>query len=445
MFNFFQSLKIIDNIVHNQKLNNMKKNVTLIYVFLLVFISSCSTDDSITTTEPSNLLEKKSDQAEVIPDEYIVVYKKNTDSDDMNYSPTKRGETTELKKIQDYYRAKSLATLKLIDKGEDNLGYVYTGAIQGFHAKNLSGEDVKILLNDESIDFIEPNRKVISDLPKPINPQGLKLPSNLNTEESGDSALPSGDFLPWGVHYTGRGNNAGTNRYVFVIDTGIDQHPDLTIDTGLSASFYPGENWVDRNGHGTHVAGTIGAKANGSGVIGVAYGSTLVAVKVLGGTQGTGSDAGIIAGVDYTYNNSIAGDVFNYSVGYLTRRTSNAIDNAFTTLDNKIYGALAAGNSNDNTLYYSPQRLQTSRTWMVGNLTRNITPNGTSCFGASVDRWAPGTNVWSTWLNGQYNRISGTSMASPHVAGILAVRGNNSVGTNGNTSKGGFTAPNAKR
>ncbi|WP_420572998.1 S8 family serine peptidase [Kordia sp.] len=423
----------------------MKKNVTLIYVLLLVFISSCSTDDSITTTEPSNLLEKNFDQAEVIPGEYIVVYKKSAHSSKMSYATKQRGNTPELRRIQSYYKEMSLATLRLIGKNEKSLGYVYTGAIQGFHAKNLSIDDLEILLRDKNIDFIEPNRRVVSNLPTPKNPKGLKLPTSSQGMSKSDSFLPSGDFLPWGVDYTGRGSNAGTNRYVFVIDTGIDQHPDLTIDTGLSASFYPGENWVDRNGHGTHVAGTIGAKANGTGVIGVAYGSTLVAVKVLGGTQGTGSDAGIIAGVDYTYNNSIAGDVFNYSVGYRTRRTSNAIDNAFTTLDNKIYGALAAGNSNDNTLYYSPQRLQTSRTWMVGNLTRNITPNGTSCYGASVDRWAPGTDVWSTWLNGQYNRISGTSMASPHVAGILAVRGNNSVGTNGNTSKNGFTAPNARR
>ncbi|WP_298517797.1 S8 family serine peptidase [uncultured Kordia sp.] len=427
----------------------MKNNFKLLYVLLLVFITSCSTD-TVTTTDDviegkSDVLAKKLDQAEVIPGEYIIVYKKDATTSKMSYAATRRGLTPELKKVQDYYKERSLATLKLIGRSEKNLGFVYTGAIQGFHAKNLSVDDVEVLLRDETIDFIEPNRRVVSNLPKPKNPQGVKLPTQSEVINKADSFLPSGDFLPWGVDYTGRGDNAGTNRYAFVIDTGIDQHPDLTIDTGLSASFFPGENWVDRNGHGTHVAGTIGAKANGSGVIGVAYGTTLVAIKVLGGTQGTGSDAGIIAGVDYTYNNSLAGDVFNYSVGYRTRRTNQAIDNAFTTLDNKIYGALAAGNSNDNTLYYSPQRLQTSRTWMVGNLTRSITPNGSSCFGASVDRWAPGTDVWSTWLNGQYNRISGTSMASPHVAGILAVRGNNSVGTNGNTSKGGFTAPNARR
>ncbi|MBC8753757.1 S8 family serine peptidase [Kordia sp. YSTF-M3] len=422
----------------------MKKNFKLIYVLLLVFITSCSTD-SVTTID-DDLLEKRSDQTEVIQDEYIIVYKKSANSGKMNYSPTKRGKTPELIKIQNYYRTKSLATLKLIGKGEDNLGFVYTGAVQGFHAKNLSSEDVKILLDDESIDFIEPNRKVISDLPKPKNPQGVKLPSNNGINGKSDTTLPSGDFLPWGVDYTGRGDNTDTDRYVFVMDTGIAPHPDLTINSQYSKNFSTlnETDWIDRDGHGTHVAGTIGAKANGSGVIGVAYGSTLVAVKILG-DDGSGSLDGILAGVDYTYNTSLAGDVYNYSVGFENRQTSTAIDNAFTTLGNKISGAIAAGNSNDNTLFYSPQRLQTSRTWMVGNLRRNITPSGSSCYGASVDRWAPGTDVWSTWLNGGYNRISGTSMASPHVAGILVVRGNNSVGTNGNTSKNGFSAPNAKR
>ena len=425
----------------------MKKNLNFIYVLLLVFVTSCSTDNITSTDdvlESSIYLQKNSNEAEAISGEYIIVYKKSTDAK-MNYLPTKRGITPELRRIQEHYRIQSLALLKSIDKDESNLGYVYTGAIQGFHAKDLTLEDVQFLLQNKNIDFIEPNRRAIGDLPQPKNPEGVKLPTTNEVSPKSDTVLPSGDFLPWGVDYTGRGDNTGTNRYVFVIDTGIAPHSDLTIDSGLSESFYPGEDWVDRNGHGTHVAGTIGAKSNGSGVIGVAYGSTLVAVKVLGGTQGTGSDAGILAGVDYTYNNSISGDVFNYSVGYRSRRTSTAIDNAFTTLDNRIYGAIAAGNSNDNTLYYSPQRLQTSRTWIVGNLTRSITPNGSSCFGASVDRWAPGTDVWSTWLNGQYNRISGTSMASPHVAGILAVRGNNSVGTQGSTSKGGYSASNAKK
>ncbi|MEM6720915.1 MAG: S8 family serine peptidase [Bacteroidota bacterium] len=430
----------------------MKKNVRLIYVLLLVFIVSCSTDNDTTNED---LLEKKSeeselksDQGEAIPGEYIIVFKKNAKSKETNYVPTRRGKTPELERIQKYYKAKSVALLQLIGKGEKNIGFVYTGTIQGFHAIELSTDDVDALTKHESVEFIEPNRRVIANLPKPENPKGFaKLPkNNANNAKNAksDTTLPSGDFLPWGVDYTGRGNNAGTNRYVFVIDTGIAPHSDLTIDTGLSASFYPGESWVDINGHGTHVAGTIGAKANGSGVIGVAYGSTLVAVKVLGGVQGTGSNSGIIAATDYVYNNAIAGDVFNYSVGFRFRSTSTALDNAFRTLDDRVYGALAAGNSNDNTLYYSPQRIITSRTWMVGNLVRSITPNGGSNFGASVDRWAPGTDVWSTWLNGQYNRISGTSMASPHVAGILAVRGNNSVGTNGNTSKGGYTAPNAK-
>ncbi|MEL6989762.1 MAG: S8 family serine peptidase, partial [Bacteroidota bacterium] len=71
--------------------------------------------------------------------------------------------------------------------------------------------------------------------------------------------------------------------------------------------------------------------------------------------------------------------------------------------------------------------MRTGRTWMVGSIDEsNKQPSSFSNFGRSVDRWAPGRAVWSTWLNGGFNNISGTSMASPHVAGILLVRGNNS-------------------
>ena len=130
-----------------------------------------------------------------------------------------------------------MSLLSQVSKSENNLSFVYTSAIQGFAAKELSKAGVEELEKD-----------------------------------------------------------------------------DLTIDTGLSSSMIAGENWVDLNGHGTHIAGTIGAKSNGSGVIGAAYGTTLVAVKVLGGTGGTGSDASTIAGCDYVYYNAIAGEVFNYSV-----------------------------------------------------------------------------------------------------------------------------------
>ncbi|WP_299684822.1 S8 family serine peptidase [uncultured Dokdonia sp.] len=436
------------------------RNFKIAVVFIATFglLSSCSTEENIDLTDESNLTVEDSrslDEVTVIPaadaisGEYIIVFKEDSNERSFNnYQASERGRTQELSRIKEFYTQKSTRVLSENSIDTKNLSTVYTGVFQGFYAKNLTESDIENLKSDNRIAFIEPNLALTADFPIPATPEGVSEKDILDlaaAPNSRDVQLPNGEFLPWGVQYVGRTNNANTNRYGWVIDSGIAPHPDLAIVTGLSRSFVNGEpSWQDANGHGTHVAGTLGARNNGSGVIGVAYGTSLVAVKVLG-ASGSGSTDGILSGVDYVYNSAIAGDVFNYSVGFRNRFTSNAIDNAFRRLDDRIYGALAAGNSNDNTQFYSPQRINTSRTWMVGSIDRsNKQPSSFSNFGSSVDRWAPGRDVWSTWLNGGFNRISGTSMASPHVAGILAGRGNNSVGTQGNVSKGGFSASRAK-
>jgi len=422
----------------------------------LGLLNSCSTEESVDLTEETNLTIEESislDEATVIPEadaipgEYIIAFKEDdTERNFNNYQATERGGTPELSSIKEFYTQKSLQVLNENNINSRNLSTVYTGIFQGFHAKNLTDDDIKTLKLDERIAFIEPNLALTANFPVPQKPEGFsekELEEITASTSSRDSQLSNGEFLPWGVEYVGRRNNANSGRIAWIIDSGIAPHPDLTIITGLSRSFVGG-NWRDQNGHGTHVAGTVAARNNGSGVIGVAFGTSLVAVRVLN-AAGSGSTNAILSGVDYVYNNATSGDVFNYSVGFSQRFTSTAIDNAFRRLDNRIYGALAAGNSNDDTQFYSPQRIRTSRTWMVGSIDRsNKQPSSFSNFGRSVDRWAPGRDVWSTWLNGGFNRISGTSMASPHVAGVLVARGNNSVGTQGSVSKGGRTASRAR-
>ncbi|MEL6989761.1 MAG: S8 family serine peptidase, partial [Bacteroidota bacterium] len=255
-----------------------------------------------------------------------------------NYQASKRGGSIELTRIKEFYTEKSISTLKDNGINTKELETVYTGAFQGFYAKNLNAQDVELLEKDKRVAFVEPNLTVSADFPTPINPDGIsaKELAALQRNDSKDTALPNGEFLPWGVEYTGQGNAFNLNRIAWVIDSGIAPHPDLRIISGLSRSFVSNEpSWQDFNGHGTHVAGTIAARNNGSGVIGVAYGARVVAVKVLN-AAGSGSTAGILAGVDYVYNNSTSGDVFNYSVGFNSRFTSNAIDNAFRQLDNRI-------------------------------------------------------------------------------------------------------------
>ncbi|WP_074410143.1 S8 family peptidase [Aquimarina megaterium] len=393
--------------------------LSMLTVFSFVFYSCEKDADGVTDIETGIETTETVGAEQAIPGEYIIIYK-----EDKSLSGKSAG-----------MKAKSQQTLSKYAIAEDKIKQTYSSAIQGFHVENLSEEQVKMLKNDPEVAFIQPNyiRTLDVEMGTPVK----ALPATVHNKAANKGSwLPSGDFLPWGINRVGRANGAG--RTCWIIDSGISPHSDLNIDTNRSRSFVGG-SWQDQNGHGTHVAGTVAAKNNGSGVIGVAYGATVVSVRVLN-AQGSGSDAAILGGVDYVARNARNGDTWNYSIGYRNRHTDAATDNAFRNLERTTYGAMAAGNSNDDTQYYSPQRLRTRNSWNVGNMTRGDRPAGSSNYGRSVDRWAPGTQVWSTWLNGQFNRISGTSMASPHVAGILLLRGN-STGTDGSVSKGGHSAP----
>ncbi|MCK8523435.1 S8 family serine peptidase [Aquimarina sp. D1M17] len=396
--------------------------LSAITVFSFLFYSCEKDNDGFTDAETGIELETPDNIGadEAVSGKYIVIY-----NDDKSLS----GDVAKM-------QAKSQQTLAKYAIADSNLEEIYSYAIQGFAVANLSTKQAELLSNDADVAFVEPDiiHKLDMDMGKPVS----SLPATVNdkSDATKDVGLPNGEFLPWGVQLVGRANGSG--RTCWIIDSGIAPHSDLNINTGRSRSFVGG-SWVDQNGHGTHVAGTVAARNNGSGVIGVAYGATVVSVRVLN-AQGSGATSGILSGVDYVANNAGNGDTWNYSVGFRNRATSQAIDNAFRNLEGRAIGAMAAGNSNDDTQFYSPQRLRTSNSWNVGNMTRNRTAAGTSNYGSSVDRWAPGTAVWSTWLNGQFNRISGTSMASPHVAGILLLRGNR-TGTSGTVTKRGFTAP----
>lgn len=395
------------------------KFLSMLTVFSLFFYSCEKDADGVTDIETGIETTDTVGAEQAIPGEYIVIYK-----EDKSLSGKSAG-----------MKAKSQQTLSKYAIAENNIKQTYSNAIQGFSVKNLSEKQAEMLKNDPEVAYIEPNyiQKLDIEMGTPVK----ALPATVHNKAANKGSwLPSGDFLPWGINRVGRANGAG--RTCWIIDSGISPHNDLNIDTNRSRSFVGG-SWQDQNGHGTHVAGTVAAKNNGSGVIGVAYGATVVSVRVLN-AQGTGSNSGILAGVDYVARNARNGDTWNYSIGPRQRSTSQAVDNAFRNLEQTTYGAMAAGNSNDDTQYYSPQRLQTRNSWNVGNMANGDFPAGTSNYGRSVDRWAPGSQVWSTWLNGQFNRISGTSMASPHVAGILLLRGN-STGTDGSVSKGGYTAP----
>ncbi len=219
--------------------------------------------------------------------------------------------------------------------------------------------------------------------------------------------------LPLSGSYTYDTTASGVHAYI--IDTGV-----LLSHTQFSGRVGNGYDAVtsggdanDCNGHGTHVAGTVGGTTYG-----VAKGATIHPVRVLGCT-GSGTNSGVIAGIDWVAQNRVLPAVANMSLG---GGASQATDDAIARLTNAgVTVVVAAGNSNDNACNYSPARAPSAIT--VGSTTSTDARSSFSSFGTCLDIFAPGSSILSAWYTGTSatNTISGTSMASPHVAGVAAL------------------------
>jgi subtilisin family serine protease len=257
----------------------------------------------------------------------------------------------------------------------------------------------------------------------------------------GGGGTPPAEVTDWGVTRVGGPSAPASGRKAWVIDTGVDlDHPDLVVDAASSATFVGGSP-DDENGHGTHVAGTIGAIDNAIGVRGVAPGATIVSVRVLN-RQGRGTNSGVIAGVEYVADNASPGDVANMSLG---GGVSTALDNAVIAAAGQgIYFTLAAGNESDNANNHSPARANGNNIFTVAAFSSSGAFASFSNYGKPpVDYAAPGVSIKSTYKNGGYATLSGTSMAAPHVAGILMTGAAGNVGSAGNISGPGGPYPEA--
>lgn len=366
----------------------MKNFLVLFFFVILLALIGCEKEDSsiVSTLSDDISLQKSED---IIDGQYIVIFNERSSG------LKSRGQAYSQNKNRVREQAKLLfQKTSLLQK---QLGHVYASALEGFSV-SLTKQEFESLSKNPDIK-IYPDRFVM--LAKPI-PVPVQPPQS----------------IPYGIARVGYANYTGTHL-AWIIDTGIDlNHPDLNVNTSLAKTFVTRTTTAeDDNGHGTHCAGIVAAKNNTIGVIGVASNAYVVPVKVLD-KRGSGALSTIIAGVDYVAANSAAGDAANLSLG---GSAYDPIDQAVINLGlGGVFVAMAAGNESDDANNHSPARANGVNLYTVSACDINDNWATFSNYGnPPIDFCAPGVAVYSTYKGDNYATMSGTSMAAPHVCGLL--------------------------
>ena len=275
------------------------------------------------------------------------------------------------------------------------ISFVYSHALSGY-AATIPNARLAAVQADERVAYVEPDGE--------MSAIAQTLPWGIDRIDADVSSTRAGD-----------GSGAVANVNVYVIDTGVDAtHPDLNVVGHVAFAGGPNR---DCHGHGTHVAGTIAARDDANDVVGVAPGAPITGVKVLG-CNGSGSNSGVIAGIDWVTANAVVPAVANMSLG---GGASQAIDDAVRrSAASGVFYALAAGNEGINACTRSPARAGAGTTNGIMTVAATDSADREASFsnyGTCVDVWAPGVSVLSTRKGGGTTTMSGTSMASPHGAG----------------------------
>ena len=322
---------------------------------------------------------------EVVPDQYIVVYKKNVSA------------SSNKKSIQADIAAKG-----------GKVKFIYDAVLNGYSAY-LPPEALKKVRANPAVEYVEADGVVsISDDETGDGEIGAE-----STQNGATWGLDRVDqrSLPLNTKYIY--NTTASSVHVYVIDTGILYTHSLFGGRATKGFDAWGGSGIDCHGHGTHVSGTIG-----STTYGIAKGVKLHGVRVLD-CYGSGTDSTVIAGMDWVANNRILPAVANMSLG---GGASASLDTAVNYLiSHSVTVVVAAGNDDYDACYYSPARVPNAIT--VGATDKYDYRSYFSNWGTCLDLFAPGTDIKSTWFTSSTatNTISGTSMASPHVAGVAAL------------------------
>lgn len=357
------------NLYHKETLMFVKRSL-FVLVMLVLALSSVSP-----AAAKGDAPIYGTDSADAIPGRYIVVFEAGTPAAVVN------------------------AAAENARAGGGQVDFIYEAALSGF-AGNFPEEALFGFSHNPNIAYIEADQVVTLEATQSPATWGLDRIDQRN--------------LPLNNSYTYNFTGAGVTA--FIIDTGIlFSHNEFGGRASSGYDFVDNDtNASDCHGHGTHVAGTVGG-----GTYGVAKGVSLVAVRVLD-CSGSGTISGVIAGINWVTSQHTNGKaVANMSLG---GGVSTSLDDAVrnSIADGVVY-AIAAGNSNRDACKFSPARVLEAIT--VGATTSTDARASYSNYGSCLDLFAPGSSITSAWYtsNTATNTISGTSMATPHVAGVAAL------------------------
>lgn len=394
------------------------KSITIYFTTFILLLFSLVANGSLIKS-----IKYSSDSSLRIKDKYIVIFKESINQQQQSISNLIKDHMSWLS---------SEISFAFNPNSMDNLvEYIDTTyslpSLQGYSG-SFSQELLEKILQRPEVDFIEEDQIVYAlkkvHRRKPRKHRRLKMKTT-------PSLHPEQPEAPWGLARISHRSNKNLSLYryptssgegvdVYVIDTGINtSHPDFEGRASWGITIPIDDLNIDGNGHGTHCAGTIASKTYG-----VAKKANVIAVKVLR-TNGYGTNSDVLKGVEWTIKEAISRRrsnnrraVANMSLGGGKSLALERMVN-IATQEEGIHFAVAAGNDGVDACEYSPAGAEGPIT--VGATSREDFITSFSNVGSCVDIFAPGLDITSTWTGGQTKTISGTSMASPHIAGIIAL------------------------